>query len=202
MCRPRQMGQASACQPCKRSVSYADDERDSFEGEWTETDCRGKSAVIGVQHTFHYLDEFMSIPVDAKPLISRKSRTAKEGAVRKPLLRDRKPPDVNNEAFLAAAQFGTLVRVRRLLELKADVRATDNEGWTALHWAAHEGHFEVCSFLLQSGADPSAANAAGQTALQTAFLEDQEFGTRLRRLVMPSESEDKVAQAQVVRSSP
>ena len=39
---------------------------------------------------------------------------------------------------------------------KADVRAREPDGTTALHWAAHEGEVEVVRALVRAGADVSA----------------------------------------------
>jgi ankyrin repeat protein len=56
-----------------------------------------------------------------------------------------------------AAGKGDLSAVARLLEEGADANAGDRDGWTPLHWAAHEGHDDVVKLLLSKGASPHAA---------------------------------------------
>merc|ERR1719215_72524 len=106
--------------------------------------------------------------------------------VAKPLLKEsarqgRLDPGV--ESLLAAAQFGSLERVRNLLHSGVDHSVRDHMDWTPLHYAARECHFEVCELLLDSGADAEALNAASMTALQVASQEDEEFALRFDALV-------------------
>ncbi len=45
--------------------------------------------------------------------------------------------------------------VRTLLAHKADVRAPEDKGWTALHLAANAGEFPLVETLLMAKADPA-----------------------------------------------
>ena len=57
---------------------------------------------------------------------------------------------------MAAARTGSLDAVKLLLEVGADVNATDAyQQQTALMWAAAEGHADVVKALLAAGADPN-----------------------------------------------
>jgi len=47
--------------------------------------------------------------------------------------------------------------VQSALEATADPSEKDKFGWTALHVAAHQGSFEICSLLLERRADPLAS---------------------------------------------
>ena len=59
--------------------------------------------------------------------------------------------------------------VQLLLELGTDAKAADNDGWTALMFAARGGHEAVAKLLLEHGADVNAAaNSDGWTALMVA----------------------------------
>lgn len=39
--------------------------------------------------------------------------------------------------------------------------ATDNSGYTALHYASRSGHYEICQLLLLAGADVNAKTKSG-----------------------------------------
>jgi ankyrin repeat protein len=58
-----------------------------------------------------------------------------------------------NDGLLDAAWNNKLDGIKRLLDLGADVEATDHDGNTALSWAARWGHTEICAFLIEKGAD-------------------------------------------------
>ena len=55
-----------------------------------------------------------------------------------------------------------------LLDHGAEVTAIDNDGWTILHAAAHNGHDSLVKLLLDHGADVNTAHKLGRTALSIA----------------------------------
>ena len=58
--------------------------------------------------------------------------------------------------------------VRALLKQHVDVNATEPDGTTALHWAAHFGDLETVDALLKAGANATALNRYGATPLSEA----------------------------------
>eukprot|EP00434_Breviolum_minutum_P025844 symbB.v1.2.022847.t1/scaffold2045.1/size91218/8 len=56
------------------------------------------------------------------------------------------------KALLAAAGSGQVPVLQCLLEASADVKTSDENDCTALHWAADQGHAEACELLLKFGA--------------------------------------------------
>lgn len=66
-------------------------------------------------------------------------------------------PESNIPVLHSLAQQGDLERIREILD-NGDAKATDvdNEGITALHWAAMNSALEVCKLLLERGADVDA----------------------------------------------
>ncbi|KAF2864385.1 Palmitoyltransferase akr1, ankyrin repeat-containing protein akr1 [Piedraia hortae CBS 480.64] len=70
--------------------------------------------------------------------------------------------------LMQLARLGELRGIQRLFDSgKFSARSTDEEGITALHWAAINGHYALCHFLIQSGAD---VNARGGEAQATPVL--------------------------------
>ena len=85
-------------------------------------------------------------------------------------------------ALMFAARAGDLVSARLLVAAGASVNDADAEGISATALAAHSGFTEFVEFLLESGADPNAANA-GFTALHAAILrrDDRMIGALLAK---------------------
>lgn len=67
-----------------------------------------------------------------------------------------------------AASEGNQAMVKLLLSYKADIKARDNEEYTALHDAAERGHAELAELLLARGADPNARVYDRRTPLHMA----------------------------------
>ncbi len=77
------------------------------------------------------------------------------------------------------SRFGLVLLVQLLLDKGADLSNTAEQGWTALHWAAQEGHEPVTRLLLDREADVSATAEHGCTALHLAVNRGWEPVTRL-----------------------
>ncbi|KND02395.1 uncharacterized protein SPPG_09064 [Spizellomyces punctatus DAOM BR117] len=68
------------------------------------------------------------------------------------------------------AQRGDVAKVRKWL-LKCCPDERDRAGYTALHYAARQGHVDVCRVILESGGDPNAkTHEIGATPLHKAIL--------------------------------
>jgi len=109
--------------------------------------------------------------------------------VMKPQKPDRQEPlepdatELGMTAIMFAAQAGSAECVRRLIWADADVNAIEEDGWSALHFAAKECNLEVCQILLQGSANTKLKNSEDQTAEQVAKEEDSDFARRLASLV-------------------
>jgi cytohesin len=83
--------------------------------------------------------------------------------------------------LMRAASRNRTAMVRLLLEdPRTDIAHRDDDGATALHRAAEEGHSEMVELLVELGADVRALDASGRTAAMRAELA-QHPGT-VRRL--------------------
>jgi ankyrin repeat protein len=60
--------------------------------------------------------------------------------------------------------------VRRLLQKRVDVNASEADGTTALHWASHHDDGEGADLLIRAGANVNASNDLGATPLWMASL--------------------------------
>src|SRR4029450_8509508 len=72
--------------------------------------------------------------------------------------------------LINAARNADREGVRRLVQEKADVHATEPAGTTALHWASYRDDVESAELLIKAGANVNAANDLGATPLWTASL--------------------------------
>ncbi|KAK4499585.1 hypothetical protein PRZ48_010103 [Zasmidium cellare] len=82
---------------------------------------------------------------------------------------DASPPQHPIEQdLMQLARLGELRAIQKLFDSgRYTAKSTDEQGITALHWAAINGHHALCHFLIQSGAD---VNARGGDAHATPVL--------------------------------
>ena len=74
----------------------------------------------------------------------------------------------NDLPLVDAVQSKNKQAVRELLDQHADVKATQGDGTTALHWATRWNDLETTELLLKAGGDVNAANDLGVTPLSLA----------------------------------
>ena len=82
-------------------------------------------------------------------------------------------PNGGNTALMFAARVGDLASAKLLEAAGANVNDANAWGVSATVMAAHSGYRELVEFLLENGADPSAA-AAGFSALHAAIMRADE----------------------------
>ena len=76
----------------------------------------------------------------------------------------------SGSSLIQAVRSGAIDRVRELLRTGVDVNASQGDGATALHWAAHRSDLAATELLVRAGADVNRANELGATPLWLASL--------------------------------
>lgn len=75
--------------------------------------------------------------------------------------------DIRNGAgytpLIAAASVGDLDAVKTIVEMKADCNRVENDGWSALHFAAVRGEAKIADVLLKANAAPAIQALDGRT---------------------------------------
>ena len=74
-----------------------------------------------------------------------------------------------SEKLMEACIEGNLEEAERLLEQGADVNVKDNDGETALIWAAYRGYTDIAELLIDKEADVNVKDNDGETALMLAI---------------------------------
>jgi len=69
-----------------------------------------------------------------------------------------------------AAEKRDMTTLRELVRQRGDINATQPDGTTALHWAAHWNDLEAVNLLIKAGANVKAANRYGATPLSEAVV--------------------------------
>jgi ankyrin repeat protein len=77
--------------------------------------------------------------------------------------------DEGRTPLMIACIHGILNDVARVF-YESDMNSTDDDGWTALMYAANDGHMEVVSFLLEKGVDVNVTTHSGLKASQLAYF--------------------------------
>lgn len=80
--------------------------------------------------------------------------------------------------LMLAAGAGQTSIIQRLSEFSYP-ESRDNDGWTALHWAAYKGHHDALRYLLQHGVRIEAQDKGSWTPLLLAIAQGHETVVRL-----------------------
>jgi len=78
------------------------------------------------------------------------------------------PSNFDAVAFLKAARNGDIAEIKNQLNLGANVNCCDDNGDTALSWAAYKGHIHIIKILLEAGSEINHANQRDVTPLMEA----------------------------------
>lgn len=57
-----------------------------------------------------------------------------------------------------------MLPLQTIIDLGADCNRSENDGWTALHFAASGGFEEIVDLLLKANINPAIKNVAGKVA--------------------------------------
>jgi uncharacterized protein len=80
---------------------------------------------------------------------------------------------VSEQQVIEAAKNGDREALEKALSAGADVNEQDEQGWTALNWAAGAGDAETVRFLLDRGADATLTGRDNRTPLMIAKAADR-----------------------------
>ena len=95
--------------------------------------------------------------------------------------------------LIIACQKNHIEVVRLLLAAQAQLNQVMNEGWSACHPAAENGHAQVLEMLLEAGADVELKSDKGRTALDMAILFKQPAAEAVIRKHLKAKAEAKLA---------
>jgi ankyrin repeat protein len=82
-----------------------------------------------------------------------------------------------NMLLLVLSRLGVASRLPAVLLAGADLKHTDEDGWTSFHVASREGHAAVVQTLLQHGADVAATDNDGWTSFHVTSREGHAAGS-------------------------
>ena len=99
------------------------------------------------------------------------------------------PISTGNVGLIPAVRDSDLAEIERLLAAGADINLQDEDGWTALHWAALNRYSNIVTHLLAAGADTDLRNSDGLTAAQRARKRGHHDIVKIIEQAAPSGSE-------------
>jgi ankyrin repeat protein len=104
-------------------------------------------------------------------------------------------PDELNVQLIGDAKTGNTTGAKTVLAFGANVDAKDENGVTALMWAAGNGNTELMKLLLDKGANINAKDKDGHTALDRAKANGQTKAAKLLRETASAQGKPNTAPA-------
>jgi ankyrin repeat protein len=92
--------------------------------------------------------------------------------------------------LIEAVKKGDVTAVRALLRTQVDVNATEPDGTTALHWAAHRNDGEIIDLLIKAGANVKVVNRYGASPFSLACLKGN--AAAIERLLQAGETANAI----------
>jgi ankyrin repeat protein len=77
--------------------------------------------------------------------------------------------DEGRTPLMMACSKGDIDEVRSVFN-ESDMNEVDDDGWSALMYAAHHGHAEIVTFLVEKGVDTTQKTHSGLKASQLAYF--------------------------------
>jgi ankyrin repeat protein len=99
------------------------------------------------------------------------------------------------ERLLEAAGKGRAAAVAAMLDAGAPLEATDEDGWSALHFAAGDGDPETVELLLSKGLKSTAKAKDGTTPIELAEEEEHEEAAEILRESAEDTDKEEVGNA-------
>ena len=84
-----------------------------------------------------------------------------------------------NKLLLDAARNNNVPGLQKAIRMRVSLDAQSGGGYTALHWAAHNGNAYAVALLLVRGANPKARNKHWTTPLHLAAAKGDELSARM-----------------------
>jgi len=136
-------------------------------GRWKLFDImleHGATADFKVLHDKKHENLYKAL-VETSEGVTALRRIADKGVDLRPLFFPGETPGEKYESVFGWAWTGRIDTVKLAIELGFNLRETDEQGYTLLHWAARGGRTELVRYLLKQGADLEALSHKAETPL-------------------------------------
>jgi len=150
------------------ALTYGDSRRTALMIACLRNDPESTRAVISLIHLGAYINKTSYYGADALSLAAGYNTDGdkvrillKHGAITSSIC--------SRPAIVIASEYNNIQAVIAMLEYGVDYDTADNMGNTPLYFACREGNTEICSILLDAGANPLMEDVNGTTPYDTAM---------------------------------